>query len=110
MESACPSPKVFLIEYRDGLRAATLMLPGHLGGFGYAARVDSEVEATGLNRVADSQQPFSYLGLNVQQMFLTGRPQYPIERTLLVTGMLDALSESRHRGQPELVPMTPHPC
>ncbi len=106
MESACPSPKVFLIEYRDGLRAAALMLPGHLGGFGYAARVDSEVEATGLNRVADSQQPFSYLGLNVQQMFLTGRPQYPVERTLLVTGLLDALSESRHRGHVRVE--TPH--
>ena len=106
MEMACSNPKVFLIEYRDGLRAATLMLPGHLGGFGYAARVDGKVQATGLNRVADSQQPFSYLGLNVQQMFLTDRPQYPVERTLLVTGVLDALIESRHRGHIRVE--TPH--
>lgn len=128
METNSPNPKVFLIEYNDGLQAATLMLPGHLGGFGYAARVDGEIEATGLNRVADSQQPFSYLGLNIQQMFLTGRPQYPVERTLLVTGILDALIESRHRGHvrietphlavkydpsphPPISPnKTPHPC
>ena len=106
METACTDPKVFLIEYSDGLRAATLMLPGHLGGFGYAARVDGEIQSTGLNRVADSQQPFSYLGLNVQEMFLTGQPQYPVERTLLVTGMLDALIESRYRGHVRVE--TPH--
>ncbi len=106
MEAGSPNPKVFLIEYNDGLRAATLMLPGHLGGFGYAARVDGEIEATGLNSVADSQQPFSYLALNVQQMFLTGQPQYPVERTLLVSGMLDSLIESRHRGHVRVE--TPH--
>ena len=106
MERGSPNPKVFLIDYRDGLRAATLMLPEYLGGFGYAARVGGEIEATGLNRVADSQQPFSYLGLNVQQMFMTGRPQYPVERTLLVTGILDSLIESRHRGHVRIE--TPH--
>lgn len=106
MEFGSPNPKVFLIEYNDGLRAATLMLPGHLGGFGYAARVDGEIQFTGLNSVADSQQPFSYLGLNVQQMFQTGQPQYPVERTLLMSGMLDALIESRHRGHIRV--KTPH--
>ena len=106
METGSSNPKVFLIEYNDGLRAATLMLPGHLGGFGYAARVDGDVLATGLNSVADSQQPFSYLALNVQQMFLTCQPQYPVERTLLVTGILDALIESRHRDHARIE--TPH--
>ena len=98
MEYNCDNPKALLIEYVDGLRATSLLLSGHLGGFGYAARVEDQIVRAGLNQVADSQQPFSYLGLNIQQMFLTGRPTYPVERTLLVTGALEALMESRHRG------------
>ena len=41
---------------------------------------------------------FSYLSLNIQQMFLTGRPQYPVERTLLISGALEALIDSRYEG------------
>jgi hypothetical protein len=106
MEDNCSNPAVFLIEYLDGFRAATLLLPGHLRGFGYAARVDGEILATGLNRQADRHQPFSYLGLNIERMFLTGEPQYPVERTLLVTGALEALMESRYRGHVRIE--TPH--
>jgi hypothetical protein len=39
-------------------------------------------------------------------MFLTGKPQYPVERTLLVSGALEALMDSRYRGYVR-VP-TPH--
>jgi hypothetical protein len=41
---------------------------------------------------------FSYLALNVEEMFLTGIPSHPVERTLLTTGVLDAALTSRHRG------------
>ena len=106
MEDNCRSPVLFLLDYADGLRAATLMLPGHLEGFGYAARVDGRIEATAFNLIAGLDGPFSYQGLNVQEMFVTGRPQYPVERTLLISGALDALMESRHRGHVRIE--TPH--
>jgi hypothetical protein len=106
MEDNCANPTAFLVEYLDGFRAATLLLPGHLRGFGYGARIGGDISATGLNRQADPHQPFSYLGLNVERMFLTGQPQYPVERTLLVTGALEALMESRYRGHVRVE--TPH--
>jgi hypothetical protein len=106
MEDNCENPILFLLEYVDGFKAATLLLPGHLQAFGYAARVNGRIESTELNPGDDLRQPFTYLGLNVQEMFLTGRPQYPVERTLLVSGVLDALHESRHRGHTRIE--TPH--
>ena len=39
-------------------------------------------------------------------MFLTGEPQYPVERTLLISGALEALMESRYRGHVRIE--TPH--
>ena len=49
---------------------------------------------------------FSYLSLNIQQMFLTGKPQYPVERTLLISGALEALIDSRYEGYRRVE--TPH--
>ena len=54
----------------------------------------------------DPHPHFVYMGLNIQEMFLTGKPQYPVERTLLTSGALDALMESRYRGHVRIE--TPH--
>ena len=99
MENNCPNPAVFLLEYADGFRAATLMLDGHHKGWAFAARNQGQVQACEFFLHDEDPHPhFSYLGLNIQEMFLTGVPPYPVERTLLVSGILDALLESRHRG------------
>jgi hypothetical protein len=42
---------------------------------------------------------FSPLVWNAEQMFLTGKAQYPIERTLLTSGLLIAGVESDKKGQ-----------
>ena len=106
MEAHCKEPAVFLIEYADGLRAATLMLNGYMRGWGYAGRVNGEVRGMEVFLAGDPHPHFSYLGLNIQEMFLTGKPQYPVERTLLISGALDALMESRYRGHVRVE--TPH--
>ena len=106
MEEKCGAPAVFLIEYRDGFRATVLHLNGYVQEWSYAARVGGQVEATGFRAYGPPYPHFSYLGLNLQEMFLTGEPQYPVERTLLVTGALDALMDSRHQGHVRVE--TPH--
>ncbi len=102
----CGSPAAFLIEYTDGLRATVLHLPGHIRRWAYAALVGGQIQATGLRSGREPFPHFSYLSLNIQEMFLTGVPQYPVERTLLVTGGISALMDSRHEGLARLE--TPH--
>ena len=43
---------------------------------------------------------------NIEQMFLSGRPSYPIERTLLTTGLTTAGVESTYQDQVKIE--TPH--
>lgn len=106
MEESCDNPAAFLLEFRDGFKATLLQLNGYAKEWSYAARVDGQVLATGLRTHGPPYPHFSYLGLNIEAMFLSGELQYPVERTLLVSGALDALMDSRHRGHIRLE--TPH--
>ena len=106
MEESCDNPAAFLLEFRDGFKATLLQLNGYAKEWSYAARGDGQILATGLRTHGPPYPHFSYLGLNIEAMFLSGEPQYPVERTLLVSGALDALMDSRHRGHIRLE--TPH--
>jgi hypothetical protein len=106
-EAHCKSPAAFLIEYRDGLKAAVLMLNGYVNGFAYGARVGGQVVGTEFHlQEGGPYGHFSYLSLNIEEMILTGRPTYPVERTLLTTGILDAIMHSRAHDHQRIE--TPH--
>jgi len=106
MEEHCTNPALFVLEYRDGLRGAVLMLNGYITSLAYAARggrAGGQVEATEFHchghGGADSPHAhFSYLGLNIEEMFVTGTPAYPVERTLLTSGVLEAALTSRYEA------------
>ena len=107
MEDLCKNPALFLIEYKDGLKGVILMLDGYVKDWAYAARVDNKIQATefylqehGGGEGAYSH--FSYLSLNVEEMFLTGVPSYPAERTVLTSGVLEAALTSRYNGHTRL--------
>jgi len=110
LEASWDRPVAFLLEYVDGFSATVLHLDsytGYIRGRSYAARVGGEIQTTGMHSMsAPPFSHFSYLALNVEEMFLSGEPQYPVERTLLVTGAMAALMESAHQGQVRL--KTPH--
>jgi hypothetical protein len=100
---------VFLIEYTDGFKGAVLMANGFKGwlkGWGYAARVEGQTTSCEFYLHGDPHPHFSFLCLNAQEMFLSGQPAYPVERTLLVSGALEALLDSRYQGHIRLE--TPH--
>ena len=109
MEELCTEPTLFLLEYKDGFRGAILMLNGYIKELAYAARYpDDSVEGTWFRAsgqeegVIGAYAHFSYLGLNAEEMFVTGKPTYPVERTLLTSGVLEAGLTSRYEGYKRL--------
>ncbi|MCE7989129.1 MAG: hypothetical protein DYG89_48870 [Caldilinea sp. CFX5] len=108
-EALFGKPALFLLEHCDGFRSTVLMAPeraGLLQGFAYAARIDNAIHACEVYLPEDPHAHFSYLSLNVEEMFVTGKPSWPVERTLLTTGTLEALLDSRYQGHVRLA--TPH--
>ena len=99
MEDHAKEPAVFLVAHTDGLKTATLMLNGYVQDFAYAARVDGQVH--GIEFYLQNDGPFAHFGYlchNVQQFLQTGKAPYPPERTLLVTGIIDAVMNGRYEG------------
>ena len=83
------------------------MLNGYVSDFAYACRVNNEIHSTEFHLLNSPPHPhFSYLSLNIEEMFVTGEPSYPVERTLLTTGVLETALDSRYRGYARLE--TPH--
>jgi hypothetical protein len=100
-------PVAVLITYRDGTKGAILLAARYVGEYwGYAAKVgDQTVACEFVTPPKPIYSYFSYLGLNVEKMFITGKPQVPVERTLLTTGVVDAAVRSRaNQGKPVNTP------
>lgn len=96
-------PWAFLVDYRDGLKAVVLMLNGYTQSFAFSGLSAGKVEACEFHLQAGMPYAhFSYLSLNIEEMFVTGRATYPVERTLLTTGVLATAMESRYRGHVRL--------
>lgn len=100
------NPILFLLEYNDGFKAATLMMDKYLKGFGYACYIKGKIKSTSFNQSSDNKESFRNLAFNIQNLFVTNKPQYPVERTLLVSGALDSLLKSKYMGNIKID--TPH--
>jgi hypothetical protein len=97
-------PTAFVVEYVDGLRATVLTLNGHVDDTTIAARIKS---TSGSDRVVSTLMYlpappganfFNPLVLRIEDFFRTRKPPYPVDRTLLTGGVLDAALESRFKN------------
>lgn len=91
----------FDIEYRDGQRLTCLMANGYCQEFAFAYRLRGENRITAASYKLDPVPRLKHFSATVralEDMFLTGRPTEPGERTYLTTGMLAYLIDSRYRG------------
>ena len=102
-------PVAYRFEYADGLKATMLLMNGLVGDFTFAARLKDRQEPLStlfylppIPNVAYSAALMS----KVENLFLTRKPAYPVERTLLTTGLVAAAMRSLATGQRRLE--TPH--
>ena len=106
-------PIAYTYEHTDGLRCTMILMNGLIEDFNFAARLKGH-EAPLSTQMYLPMPParsslanfFSPQVNNVEQMFLTGKPTYPLERTLLTTGLTAAGVDSLHKDQIRLE--TPH--
>ena len=98
-----PEATAYFIEHLDGFRT-TVFLVG-IQDFNYAGlRSDTdEIVSCQMylpmpNRGATTADFFHPLVRHLEDLVITGKPAYPVERTLLTSGMVVAAVESVHRG------------
>jgi hypothetical protein len=102
-------PACYRFEYADGLRATMLLMNGLVGDFTFAARLKGEREPLSTLFYLPPNPNVTYsaeLMSKAEETFVTGKTPYPIERTLLTSGLVAAGMLSLGSGQKRLE--TPH--
>jgi hypothetical protein len=95
---------IFVIEYRDGLKAALAMLNGWLyegdgGAFIFSGKLAGKKAPSACLFYLQQPDPFAHfiqLVQAIERLVNNGHAPYPVERTLLTTGILDAAMISLH--------------
>jgi hypothetical protein len=98
-------PAVFVVDYNDGLQGAAFLLTGLVEDFTVAVDVDGQAKPVSTLMKLQEGRPYHHfrcLVKNIETMFETGKPPYPVERTLLTSGILDFALESRIQGYRKL--------
>jgi len=113
MRRLVKDPVAYRYRHADGLQCTVLLMNGLLRDFNFAAFVNGRSEPfstqmylpmpDGRTTLADF---FSPQVNHCEAMFLSRRAPYPVERTLLTTGLTAAGVESLFRGQTRY--QTPH--
>jgi hypothetical protein len=89
---------VFLVDYEDGLRAAVVNFDEVVANWGIAACGPQHEMACRVWLQGKPYGHFIFMVRQIESMLLNGTAPYPVERTLLTSGMLDAAMRSRHDG------------
>ncbi|MFP6677227.1 MAG: hypothetical protein VB878_19240 [Pirellulaceae bacterium] len=93
-------PHGILLTYKDGFRATVVRIGG-ANRWNFACRYKGQqrIQATNFHVGPwNNRNLFKALSHAIQHHFINSRSPYPLERTLLATGVLDASMHSRHDG------------
>ncbi len=100
-------------EHHDGLKSTMILLNGLVQDFNFAAHLAGQSEPLSTQMYLPMPPArttlanfFSPQVNHVENMFLTGKATYPVERTLLTSGLVEAGVESLFQNQQRIE--TPH--
>lgn len=102
-------PELFSIQYNDGLRASLLMLNGATADFSVAWRYAESDSVESTLFAIEQNRPFMHFAdllLGIETLMQSGKPAWPVERTLLTTGILH--EAMRGKLNPGHTIKTPH--
>lgn len=97
---------LFRFEYLDGFAGAVVMLPTVAETTGVAVKIKgaAEILAARFDERSEPRHPhFAFLLKALEQMFHTGKPTYPVERTVITSGILDQALTGLAEGQKRLI-------
>jgi len=102
------NPAAYFIERNDGLRTTLLMLNGAVKDYTFAAKIKGKgIASTQFFLSPVPNVTYSAcLVSKIEELFLTAKAPYPVERTLIVSGALESCLQSRKTGGKKLD--TPH--
>ncbi len=113
LERMIKAPVAYRYQHEDGLMSTMILASGLIEDFNFAAQLQ------GTNEIFSTQMYlpmppartslanfFSPLVNGAEKMYLSGKPTYPLERTLLTTGLTAAGVDSLFQKQVKL--NTPH--
>lgn len=105
MKELVKKPAVFIVDYNDGLKAAAFLMTGLVQDFTYAVDLEGQQKPFSTLMKLQAGKPHYHFGCLVKKielMFKTGKAPYPVERTMLSSGILDFALESRILGYKKL--------
>ena len=97
-------PAAYFIERSDGLRTTLLMLNGAMRDYTFAARLGTgEIVSTQFFLPPTPNVTYSAcLVAQIEEMIVSGRAPYPVERTQIASAMLDRCLDSKVAGHRRL--------
>jgi hypothetical protein len=105
----CKDPVGYFYEHDDGFRTAMFMMNGYVSDFTYAGqrRDNGKIESCLMylpmpSAIATTANFFNPLCHHIEEMILHNRPPYPVERTLLTSGMTLFAVDSLFQNQKKL--------
>jgi hypothetical protein len=113
MKTIVKDPIAYQYEHLDGLKSTMTLMNGLVQDFNFAAKLEGR--DTPLSTQMYLPMPPAHTTLanffspqvnNVEKMFLTGVASYPVERTLLTSGLVIAGVDSLNQDQQRIE--TPH--
>lgn len=100
VEELAKKPLLTIIEHKDGLKQCLWTLDGAVAEWTTAWK-DNAGKITGLKWVLQDNRPYSHFAIlfnGIEQMMHSGKAPWPVERTLLTSGLVDEALRSKFEG------------